>query len=120
METLLLTVDGPARRLDLEVPGDVPMRDLVPVLLALCGPQPLPAELKDRDLWELGLGDTERLRASRTLIEAKVKDGAILFLREKDWWNQAERRSQSASPSPIESSQETGGIGIRWVQETSS
>lgn len=117
METLLLTVDGPARRLDLEVPGDVPMRDLVPVLLARCGPQPLPAALADRDLWQLGLGDTKPLGAVRTLIEAGVMDGAILLLREKAWWVQAQHRSQGLSPEAIPSSQETGGIGIRWVKD---
>jgi hypothetical protein len=95
MEMLLLTVVGPQQRCDLAVPGDVPMRELMPVLLKRCA-QSLPPELKDRDLWELGLGDTIRLRAQRTLLEAGVNDGAILFLREKTWWDRLER-SQNAS-----------------------
>ena len=38
MQTLLITLVGPQKRLDLQVPGDMILSDLLPALLELCIP----------------------------------------------------------------------------------
>lgn len=76
-QTLLVTVQGTRRKLDVELPGDVPVGELLPLLLQMCG-------ISDADSgrWAVSISGTGRvLQAKRTLFGNRVCDGEILLLR---------------------------------------
>lgn len=82
--TLLVTVQfgtESSKTLDLELPGDVPVGELIPLLLEICGPQEY--YLKDVLLAPISLqveGMSAPLSPATTLIAADVRDGAVLVL----------------------------------------
>jgi hypothetical protein len=102
---------------DLELPGDVPVQELIPLLLVMCGsphnislPQSQPAV-------NLQIADAPTpLAPHLTLIDARVFDGAVLLL----------QTSQPSSilveslaprqflPKSVQPGADTGGIGITW------
>jgi hypothetical protein len=76
-QTLLVTMQGARRKLDVELPGDVPVGELLPLLLQMCG-------IADADpgRWAVSVSGTGRvLQAKRTLFGNRVRDGEILLLR---------------------------------------
>jgi len=79
--TLLVTVRGPLKTRDLELPGDVSVRELIPLLLEICGPQEY--DLKKVLQAPISLqveGMRAPLSSERTLVDADVCDGAVLVL----------------------------------------
>lgn len=79
-QTLLVTVQGTRRKLDIELPGDVPVGELLPLLLQICG-----ISRPDASKWAVSMSSTGRvLQAKRTLSESRVFDGEILLLRRAD------------------------------------
>lgn len=79
-QTLLVTVQGTRRKLDVELPGDVPVGELLPLLLQMCG-----ISRPDPGRWAVSLSGTGRvLHARRTLFENRVFDGEVLLLRRSD------------------------------------
>lgn len=74
-QVLLLTVQGPRRRLDLEVPADVPVSDLLPLFQQICG------DSAGNERWSLSrLTSGRPLQAAQTLLENGVLDGEVLAL----------------------------------------
>ena len=74
-QTLLLTLQGPRRKLDIELPGDVPVSDLLPLLQQICG------DSIDVSRWSVSrLMTGKSLKAANTLFENKVLDGEVLLL----------------------------------------
>ena len=70
----------------MELPGDIPISDLLPLLLEICGPTGLLAadtgNIK-RSPWCLkAVNASELLKTNLTLVDAQVLDGAILVLQE--------------------------------------
>ncbi len=115
MQTVLVTLNGPGSSIDLELPGDVPIRDLLAELTKLWEP---PAEEPTEPLhWMLSREGGGVLDAARTLIECGVMDGAVLGL--QDSVSLARQREQAAQLAPgiIQPGPQTGGIGIRWNKE---
>ena len=122
MQTLLITLVGPQKRLDLQVPGDMILSDLLPALLELCIPSTTDtAKETQRTTWQL-LYQQKPLSLECSLLDVEVVDGALLMLQ-----NQEEQMTQPLAP--IESTPQhftpktvtpgytTGGIGIAWSSE---
>ncbi|MGW2014585.1 type VII secretion integral membrane protein EccD [Streptomyces sp. NPDC001927] len=78
-----LTVRAPARTVDLAVPADVPVADLLPTLLRYAGEEG--AELEEEGLehggWTLQRLGGRPLEEEGTLETLGVRDGEVLFLR---------------------------------------
>jgi len=116
MQTILLTITGPAKSMDLEVPGEIPLRDLLPELVKLCGPSSAGATGESFS-WFLRFPEGKPLDASRSLIEANVMDGALLLLQDHQFLARERARSIPFQPQAVAPSRQTGGIGIRWNKE---
>lgn len=125
MQTLLVTVRGPRRSADVELPGDIPLSDLLPLLLEMCGP-PGVAAVNTRNIraaWCLKLVNAaEPLKTSLTLIDAQVLDGAVLVLQEIMALPQPVPQVQQQpyrefKPRTILPGQSTGGIGVVWEKD---
>ena len=79
--TLLVTIRGPFKTLDLELPGDVPAGELIPLLLEICGPQEYDVQKVLQAPNSLQVeGMHTPLPPERTLIDADVCDGTVLVL----------------------------------------
>jgi hypothetical protein len=104
--TLLITVVGQQRRVDLEVPGDIPIRDLLPKLLEICGSSPY----NTPSLWRLGRYEAPSFfETSASLNAVGAVDGDLLALQPfKDWEKQ---KSNVFSPPLIP------GVVIGWDKE---
>lgn len=107
-QTLLLTMQGPRRRLDLELPADVPVSDLLPLLQQICG------DSAGSDRWSLSrLTSGRPLQAAQTLLENKVLDGEALVLHKESV--PVEPRPAKRQTVPARTSQD-GAILITWEQ----
>lgn len=115
--TVLVTVRGPQGARDLELPGDVPVRDLLPLVLAVCAP--LGGAGTTPTGWALGRPGNAPLPAGQSLVESEIMDGAVLLFREEASWGRAHPAITPATPGVEPSPDEDGlgGIGIRWNKE---
>jgi hypothetical protein len=116
MHSLLITITTTQRSTDLVVPAEIPIRDIVPALLDVCGSQPLTAP---PEKWHLQLADaTMPLDGTHSLLEVGVTDGAILVLQDMTTVEpplpQQQQKEEQFAPECISPSEETGGIGIYW------
>ena len=111
MQTVLLTIRGPDRSIDLKLPAEVPVSELMPKILELCGP----GLDKDRR-WRLFLASTGvSLNAGKSLNEAGVVDGSLLLLGESETaMRSQQQRSRPFNPRAIQPGEHSGGIGVRW------
>lgn len=117
MQMLFVTVIGPQRTIDLELPGDVPIKELLPTLISLCGSPGSSPILTDVYTWGLGVADTpEPLPVSGSLIAGKVVNGTILRLCKLSSWVSGFRQKEKFAPETIQTGT-TGGIGIRWSKD---
>ncbi len=86
-----VTVVGPTRRLDLAVPEQVPLAELLPRLLVQAGDTvdgvPLPDAGEQHGGWVLCRADGSRLEPGRSLAAQTVRDGELLHLapRRAEW-----------------------------------
>ena len=118
METVLVTVSGPLRRVDLEMPGDVPISELIPTLLQVCGPHGmLAAPLNDASAWGLGSQTGGPFPQTRSLIECGVVDGALLVFQDALSWQEQQARPAGRAVVVPPAVQTPGGMGIRWNRE---
>jgi len=78
---LLITVLGPFKTVDLELPGDVPVRELIPILLEICDtPANNPQGTLQANASLQVVGKRAPLSLDRTLAEGDVCDGTVLML----------------------------------------
>lgn len=90
--TILVTIIGPHRTLDLEAPGAIPIRELIPELLEICEPQFSQISLPHPVPWGLGLvGNKDSLDDRRSLIDSGIMDGAVLELLNRQAWVNRQR-----------------------------
>ncbi|MER5874076.1 type VII secretion integral membrane protein EccD, partial [Streptomyces sp. NPDC002044] len=75
-----LTVRAPARTVDLAVPADVPVADLLPAVLGYAGDDLEEAGI-DHGGWVLQRLGSEPLDEERTLESLDLRDGETLYLR---------------------------------------
>jgi hypothetical protein len=105
-QTLLLTLQGPRRKLDMELPGDVPINDLLPHLQQICG------DALDNGTWLISRLTTGKpLQTAHTLIDNKVLTGEILVLHKEG----SPIRPLLATPQRVPATPAPGGtITITW------
>jgi type VII secretion integral membrane protein EccD len=72
-----VTVVADTRRVDLALPSALPLADILPQLVEVCGPQPSGTDARR---WTLCRADGHPLPADRSLAEAQVHDGEVLTL----------------------------------------
>ncbi|MEJ7818525.1 MAG: EsaB/YukD family protein, partial [Thermoleophilaceae bacterium] len=77
MSTVHVTITAPDSKLDLTVPADLPIRQLMPSLLELAG---LSAGSGSAPGWTIALPGADPLPVERTLADCGVADGAVLAL----------------------------------------
>jgi MinD-like ATPase involved in chromosome partitioning or flagellar assembly len=87
VDTVLVAVQGPDRRLNVEVPTESPVGDLLPELVRVLGGQDLGEDL-DRPTWGLGYAGSAPFPAETTLAQQGVIDGALLTLQPLTVWRQ--------------------------------
>jgi hypothetical protein len=115
--TLLVTIRGPFKMVDMELPGDVPVSELVPVLLEICAScEDNPQALHQADARLQVAGLPVPLSLGETLVEAGVCDGTILVLQTNDSRSPLDERlmPQQFTPRRVQPGVETGGIGVSW------
>ena len=115
MQTVLLTLIGPARRVDLKLPAETPIGELLPKMLELCGPPQMPQMAQTQ--WRLVLpAKNVALPPTHSLLACGVVDGATLLLQGYASFAEQQRQTQSASfrPRALPAGTETGGIGVKW------
>lgn len=76
-----VTIVAPRGRLDVAVPADVPLADLLPNLLDATGDPASGNGAGMRDGWSLSRLGSPPLDTSRTPAELSVRDGELLYLR---------------------------------------
>ena len=110
MKTILLTIIGTTRSMDLELPAEVPVGSLLPTLVKLCAFER--GVLIFSSQWSLWSTPTRAyLDPARSLLEADVVDGAQLHLR---FLKARQEERPTFQPKTIQPSEESGGIGVRW------
>jgi len=87
VDTVLIAVQGPDRRLNVEVPTESPIGDLLPELVRVLGGQDLGGDV-DRPTWGLGYAGNAPFPAETTLAQQGVIDGALLTLQPLTVWRQ--------------------------------
>lgn len=115
MQTVLITLIGPTRRIDLKLPAEVPTQELLPKLLELCGP--LQQSQVEPSQWSLVIpGKNMALPHTHSLLACGVVDGAILFLYSQTAFAVQQQQAQGPSfrPRALAPSADTGGIGVKW------
>jgi MinD-like ATPase involved in chromosome partitioning or flagellar assembly len=76
--SVLVTVQGPEQRVELQLPCDRPVMELLPLLVDVCARN----GHSDDARWELAPLGGLAFDAQRTLLEVGVVDGALLHLRD--------------------------------------
>ncbi|MDQ2715183.1 MAG: EsaB/YukD family protein [Chloroflexota bacterium] len=113
--TLLVTVKGPRHTIDVELPGDIPISDLVPLLVEMCVPPSMSATNMRTMPWSLRSTQAGTpLTPTLTLFEAGVLDGVELVLQRRGTPPASGPRGEQFLPQSILPSEHTGGIGITW------
>jgi len=102
------------------LPGDVPVNELVLLLLEICGPVEGIVTPTLQMPIRLRLADSNTpLEPISTLIDAKIFDGAVLVLQINDQVSQPVERpiERQFVPKSIQPGLATGGIGVTWSRE---
>ncbi|MEO7001609.1 MAG: EsaB/YukD family protein [Ktedonobacterales bacterium] len=126
MTTVLLTVRGPEQSVDMELPGDMPIGELFPMLIALCAPHASTATIQVPAAalilrWRLRPFEGAAFEPNATLIDCGIMDGA--FLRLEDVMSRPMEIPQQLQAPPFQSGVSvpatvaTGGIGVRWNKD---
>ncbi len=111
MRTLLITLQVLEQHYDLRVPGEVPVGDLVPTLLATYYNRPRDGSMFDPTRWRIGVsGSRAPIPVAQSLLDAGVLNGAVLVLRDLAAWQQNEDSGATMALSPGRE-RETGGHG---------
>jgi hypothetical protein len=110
--TLLVTIRGPLKTLDLELPGDVPVGELIPLFLEICGPgKNDPQAMLQAPASLQVAGSSTPLPSDKTLIDADVSDGAVLVLQAN---HLSPVGSEQFVPKTVRPNTKTRGIGVTW------
>lgn len=118
MQTLLVTIVGFENSFDLQVPAEVPVGKLIPMLLEICDFKHTLISQRRRAQWTLSVAHSNTtLPAIASLLDAGVVDGSILLLRDTSSpvrLRQTPEPQQTFRPVNIEPGEQTGNIGVRW------
>jgi MinD-like ATPase involved in chromosome partitioning or flagellar assembly len=97
VDTVLVAIQGPDRRLNVEVPTESPVADLLPELIRVVGGQDLGEDL-DQVTWGLGYAGNLPFATESTLGQQGVIDGALLTLQPLTVWQQQLQSTPAAGP----------------------
>ena len=103
--------------MDLELPGDVAIGELLPLLLELCSAEKMHPQASPKSYAHLQVeGTGASLPLQKTLIDAGISNGTVLVLRTNAFPSpQAENLAPPQVGSRwIQPGIETGGIGVTW------
>jgi uncharacterized ubiquitin-like protein YukD len=118
MQTLLVTIVGFEHSFDLQVPAEVPVGKLIPMVLQFCDFKPTLNSQRGRAQWTLSIADSNTtLPAIASLLDAGVVDGNILFLQDTSspvQQRQTPETPQTFRPVNVEAGEHSGNIGVRW------
>jgi hypothetical protein len=118
VKTVLITLESALRSLDLEVAAELPVRQLLPLLLDASGIASSPPRGPDT-VWQLMTQHGATLPSESTLEQCSVFDGAFLVLQDASGWHQPPRAAAvepvRATPEPAIRS--SSGIEVRWRQD---
>jgi MinD-like ATPase involved in chromosome partitioning or flagellar assembly len=78
ISSVLVAVQGPEQRVELQLPADRPLYELLPLLVEVCAG----GHQSGREHWELALLGGLAFDAGKTLGEVGVMDGSVLHLRD--------------------------------------
>lgn len=122
MHTLLITITTFHGSIDVEVPGDTLIEDLLPKLVEICIPQSSRAAQLYPTRWHLRIQDAlTPLKTNQTLLEAGITDGTIVQLQQTSIRTLPQREreiyEEQFIPETILPSKQTGGIGVRWQRQ---
>jgi hypothetical protein len=115
--TLLVTLRGPLKTLDLELPGDVPVSELLPLFLEICGSHQNDPPISLQASVSLQVaGMSAPLQSDKTLMDGGVRDGTVLVLQTNHLPSTA---AESPGPQPfipktVRPDANTRGIGVTW------
>ncbi|HTK06036.1 MAG TPA: EsaB/YukD family protein [Ktedonobacteraceae bacterium] len=116
MQMLLITITSSRQNIDLQVPGELPISDLLPTLLEICSPTEA-AAIQANVAWQV-VYDQKALPLERTLSELAVPDGAILrFQPLARNLHTEQKRPRRFVPGNILPGRDTGGIGVQRSKE---
>jgi hypothetical protein len=120
MASVLVTVVGPQGPADFELPVDVPIQHIIPLLLAVCAPRAAGTPWADPAYWGLGPLAHGPFAPARTLVECDVVDGATLIFQDRASWMRADQAATAPArldaPDPA-GEVRVGAIGIRWNKD---
>jgi uncharacterized ubiquitin-like protein YukD len=115
MQNILLTIVGPYRQYDLELPGDVPVHDLLPLLVDICGPTHASTRDQEAVKWCLRVAESSRtLSGTLSLSDAGIFDGMVLHVQEVSTLKEERVPETGFRPRSLTPGPATGGIGIQW------
>lgn len=129
METVLITLESTQCTVDLEVPAEVPLDELLPVLLDVCGTPAASGTETGTTQWSVSASaspPSQPFPPHDTLAQCGVHDGAVLSLRDA---NASARSVPPRAPlvllrdQPDEPGTEPavehypGGIAVRWRRD---
>lgn len=118
MQTLLVTIIGFEDSFDLQVPAEVPVGKLIPMVLEICDFKSTFISERGRARWTLSLAHSNAtLPALASLLDAGVVDGSVLFLQDASSPVQSQQTREpqpTLRPTNIEPGEHTGNIGVRW------
>ncbi|MGH2517156.1 MAG: EsaB/YukD family protein, partial [Ktedonobacterales bacterium] len=118
MRTVLVTLDTPRQRADLELPAEAPVGDLLPLLLdafTLAGTRSAGEAASG---WLLRAPNGAALHPARSLMDGGIVDGMRLTLQDvASFQMERQRTVAAAAPPQVPASPDTGGIGIRWNRD---
>jgi len=83
MHTLLVTLIGPQRSVDLRLPSEVPLSEFIPTLLKICGTQSSDTQQANPTSWGLVCREcNDCVDSKQSLLEAGIGNGTRLILRD--------------------------------------
>lgn len=118
MASTLVTVYGPSGPRDLELPADVPISQVIPLLLQECVPQVVGTAWANPAYWGLGPLSGQPMTLEMSLNDARVLDGSSLVFQDMESW-----RGPANMPAPVAAaaaageSGQMGPITIRWNRD---
>ena len=116
--TVLVTVCGSLKTLDLELPGDVPVSELIPLLLKICGSgEDTTQAFRQADARLRVAGMAGTLSSDKTLVDAGICDGTVLVLQASGSPSLLDESlaPQQFMPRSVQPDVNTGGVGVTWV-----
>jgi hypothetical protein len=78
--SVLVTVQGPTRAIDLQLPTDTPVGELIPLLLPICVTQEENHPGDHEPVWVLGIEGQPPFGMHETLMSHDITDGTTLWL----------------------------------------